>query len=128
MSTALDIVSIIDDTPLSFLTLVPITRTGKGVIGLPAKFFCGTGIPACIVVIDKENAVGRRGIFMIDASKARDINALGVYWKVFPGLLKRPAEFARRRRTNSGVLPGNAETLPKKKPRATRPSRVLLRV
>ena len=41
----------------------------KGVIGLPANLFYGTGIPACIVVIDKENAVGRRGIFMIDASK-----------------------------------------------------------
>ena len=33
----------------------------KGVIGLPANLFYGTGIPACIVVIDKENAVGRRG-------------------------------------------------------------------
>ena len=41
----------------------------KGVIGLPANLFYGTGIPACIVVIDKENAVGRRGLFMIDASK-----------------------------------------------------------
>ena len=41
----------------------------KGVIGLPANLFYGTGIPACIVVIDKENAVGRNGIFMIDASK-----------------------------------------------------------
>ena len=41
----------------------------RGVIGLPANLFYGTGIPACIVVIDKENAVGRRGIFMIDASK-----------------------------------------------------------
>ena len=41
----------------------------KGVIGLPANLFYGTGISACIVVIDKENAVGRRGIFMIDASK-----------------------------------------------------------
>ena len=41
----------------------------KGVIGLPANLFYGTGIPACIVVIDKENSVGRRGIFMIDASK-----------------------------------------------------------
>ena len=41
----------------------------KGVIGLPANLFYGTGIPACIVVIDKENAVGRRGIFMIDASE-----------------------------------------------------------
>ena len=42
----------------------------KGVIGLPANLFYGTGIPACIVVIDKENAVGRQGIFMIDASKS----------------------------------------------------------
>lgn len=41
----------------------------KGVIGLPANLFYGTGIPACIVVIDKENAVGRRGIFVIDARK-----------------------------------------------------------
>ena len=42
----------------------------KGVIGLPANLFYGTGIPACIVVIDKANAVGRQGIFMIDASKS----------------------------------------------------------
>ena len=40
----------------------------KGIIGLPANLFYGTGIPACIVVIDKENAQSRRGIFMIDAS------------------------------------------------------------
>jgi type I restriction enzyme M protein len=41
----------------------------KGIIGLPANLFYGTGIPACIVVLDKESAAGRRGIFMIDASK-----------------------------------------------------------
>src|SRR3989442_4785895 len=41
----------------------------KGIIGLPANLFYGTGIPACIVVLDKENAATRRGIFMIDASK-----------------------------------------------------------
>lgn len=41
----------------------------KGVIGLPANLFYGTGIPACIVVVDKENALGRDGVFMIDASK-----------------------------------------------------------
>jgi type I restriction enzyme M protein len=40
----------------------------KGVIGLPANLFYGTGIPACIVVIDKEDAHTRKGIFMIDAS------------------------------------------------------------
>ena len=41
----------------------------KGIIGLPANLFYGTGIPACIIAIDKEGAHARRGIFMIDASK-----------------------------------------------------------
>jgi type I restriction enzyme M protein len=52
----------------------------KGIIGLPANLFYGTGIPACVIVIDMENAIGARvethgraslprGIFMIDASK-----------------------------------------------------------
>lgn len=40
----------------------------KGIIGLPANLFYGTGIPACIIVLDKENAANRTGIFMIDAS------------------------------------------------------------
>src|ERR1700716_589427 len=40
----------------------------KGIIGLPANLFYGTGIPACIVVIDKEDSHTRKGIFMIDAS------------------------------------------------------------
>ena len=44
-------------------------RLIKGIIGLPANLFYGTGIPACILVIDKENVRGRTGIFMIDASK-----------------------------------------------------------
>ena len=44
-------------------------RLIRGVIGLPANLFYGTGIPVCIVVIDKENAAGRTGIFMIDASR-----------------------------------------------------------
>ena len=41
----------------------------KGIIGLPANLFYGTGIPACILLIDKEHAPGRTGIFMVDASK-----------------------------------------------------------
>lgn len=41
----------------------------KGIIGLPANLFYGTGIPACIIVIDKEHAQTRTGIFMLDASK-----------------------------------------------------------
>ncbi len=41
----------------------------KGIIGLPSNLFYGTGIPACIIVIDKENTEERKGIFMIDASK-----------------------------------------------------------
>jgi len=41
----------------------------KGIIGLPANLFYGTGIPACIIVIDKKNSSERDGIFMIDASR-----------------------------------------------------------
>jgi type I restriction enzyme M protein len=39
----------------------------KAIIGLPPNLFYGTGIPACILVLDKENASARKGIFMIDA-------------------------------------------------------------
>jgi len=48
-----------------------LVRSGylKGIIGLPPNLFFGTGIPACILVLDKENAGARRGVFMIDASK-----------------------------------------------------------
>ena len=42
----------------------------KGIIGLPANLFYGTGIPASIIVLDKEGASARKGIFMIDASKS----------------------------------------------------------
>jgi type I restriction enzyme M protein len=41
----------------------------RGIIGLPANLFYGVGIPACIIVLDKENAQARKGIFMVDASK-----------------------------------------------------------
>ena len=41
----------------------------KGIIGLPANLFYGTGIPACIILLDKENAETRKDIFIIDASK-----------------------------------------------------------
>ncbi len=40
----------------------------KGIIGLPPNLFYGTGIPACIVVLDKEYAEHRRPVFMVDAS------------------------------------------------------------
>jgi type I restriction enzyme M protein len=40
----------------------------KGIIGLPPNLFYGTGIPACIIVVDKQDAHARKGIFMIDAS------------------------------------------------------------
>lgn len=41
----------------------------EAIIGLPANLFYGTGIPACILVIDKAGAASRKGIFMIDASQ-----------------------------------------------------------
>ena len=41
----------------------------KGIVSLPANLFYGTGIPACIVIIEKEDAETREGIFLIDASR-----------------------------------------------------------
>ena len=41
----------------------------EGIIGLPANLFYGTGIPACIIILDKKDAKDRNNIFMIDASK-----------------------------------------------------------
>jgi len=41
----------------------------KGIIGLPTNLFYGTGIPACIIVLDKAEAQNRKGIFIIDASQ-----------------------------------------------------------
>ena len=40
----------------------------KGIVGLPENLFYGTGIPACIIIVDKYDAHARKGIFMIDAS------------------------------------------------------------
>lgn len=39
----------------------------KGIIGLPGNLFFGTGIPACIIIIDKKDAGNRKGIFFIQA-------------------------------------------------------------
>lgn len=47
--------------------LVAEKRYIKGIIGLPANLFYGTGIPACIIVIEKSEAASRKGVFMIDA-------------------------------------------------------------
>jgi len=41
----------------------------KGIIGLPPNLFYGTGIPACILVLDKADAANRQAIFMIDAGR-----------------------------------------------------------
>jgi len=41
----------------------------KAIVGLPANLFYGTGIPAVIIILDKEGAATREGIYMIDASK-----------------------------------------------------------
>jgi type I restriction enzyme M protein len=41
----------------------------QGIIGLPPNLFYGTGIPACVIVIDKAGAAARKGVYMVDASK-----------------------------------------------------------
>lgn len=57
------------NTEATIRTKIIERRIIKGIIGLPANLFFGTPIPACIIVIDKENTASRKGIFMIDASK-----------------------------------------------------------
>lgn len=42
-------------------------RIIRGIISLPPNLFFGTGIPACIIIIDKAKALTSKGIFMIDA-------------------------------------------------------------
>jgi type I restriction enzyme M protein len=78
-----------------------IVRKGyiKGIIGLPANLFYGTGIPACIIVLDKQDAHARKGVFMIDASagfmkdgpknrlRAQDVHRIA---DVFNKRLERP--------------------------------------
>ena len=41
----------------------------KAIVALPSNLFYGTTIPAAIIILDKEKAAERTGIFMIDASK-----------------------------------------------------------
>ncbi|SIN90075.1 N-6 DNA methylase [Fibrobacter sp. UWB11] len=39
------------------------------IIGLPEGLFYGTGIPACILIINKKGASGRNGVFFINADR-----------------------------------------------------------
>jgi type I restriction enzyme M protein len=41
----------------------------KGIVGLPPNLFYGTGIAACLVVLDKAGATEDRPVFVVDASK-----------------------------------------------------------
>ncbi len=78
----------------------------QGVIGLPANLFYGTGIPACIVVIDKEDAATRDGIFMIDAS--RGFRKDGAKNRLRERDIHRIVDVFNERR----VVPGYARTVP----------------
>ena len=41
----------------------------EAVIGLPMGLFYGTGIPACVLVIDKQNAAKRKSVLFINADR-----------------------------------------------------------
>ena len=71
----------------------------KGIVGLPANLFYGTGIHACVIVIDKGSADSSKGIFFINAKdgfmkdgaknrlREQDIKLIEDTWKKF---LKNP--------------------------------------
>ena len=44
----------------------------KGIIGLPANLFYGTGIPACIIIIDKADAAERKGMVPLESGHMKD--------------------------------------------------------
>lgn len=46
----------------------------EGVVGLPSNLFFGTGIPACVLLLDKRHARARKGIFMINAERLFEKN------------------------------------------------------
>ncbi len=89
----------------------------KGIIGLPANLFYGTGIPACILVLDKENADPKNDYNLnlpryIDSTEpedlqdidghlfggipTRDIDALDAYWQILPSVRAALFEAADR--------------------------------
>jgi type I restriction enzyme M protein len=41
----------------------------EAIIGLPAGLFYGTGIPACVLVMNKKDAVARKHVFFINADR-----------------------------------------------------------
>ena len=110
----------------------------KGIIGLPANLFYGTGIPACIVVVDKQDAHARKGIFMIDASqgfmkdgpknrlRAQDIHKIvDVFTRRLevPRLLPHGRRSRRSRRTTSTSTCRATSTA--SRPRTCRTSRAI---
>ena len=44
-------------------------RVIRGIISLPSNLFFGTGIPACIIIVDKAKALTSKGIFMVSAGE-----------------------------------------------------------
>ncbi len=70
----------------------------RGIISLPANLFFGTGIPACIIVVDKAKTATSKGIFMIDARncfikdgaknrlREQDIRRIYDTWEMFENL------------------------------------------
>ncbi len=108
----------------------------KGIIGLPANLFYGTGIPACIVVIDKQDAHARKGIFMIDASagfmkdgpknrlRAQDIHKIvDVFNKAARNSASIPAWSASRRSRRTSSISTCRATSTANRPRTSRISR-----
>ncbi len=73
----------------------------KGIIGLPANLFYGTGIAASLIVIDKEDAKQRKDIFLIDASKGYIKEGNKIFRNILPKNSRRSTISKHRLKTRS---------------------------
>lgn len=72
-------------------------RVIRGIISLPSNLFFGTGIPACIIIVDKAKSATSKGIFMVNAGefftkdgnknrlREQDIRRIFDSWQKFEG-------------------------------------------
>ena len=70
----------------------------EAVVGLPPGLFYGTGIPACVLVINKDGASKRKSVLFINADREYNLLSahLAVIFSEFPGRGKSVAVVVRR--------------------------------
>jgi len=98
-------------------------RLHQGHHRLPPTCFYGTGIPACIVVVDKQDAQARKGIFMIDASTGshRIVDVFNKRLDV-PKYSRTVGFDESKKTTSTSIYPATSTAKPPKTSRTSKPT------